>query len=76
MHPDVQDPRRAMLDMMMRPRGYDALDVMEEHLESREWFVGKRYSIADIALYAYTHVADEGGFDLASIRRFARGSRA
>jgi len=53
-----------MLDMMLR-RGYEALDVMEKHLTSREWFVGNSYSIADIALYAYTHVADEGGFDLA-----------
>jgi glutathione S-transferase len=61
--PEVQDPRRAMLDMMIR-RGYDALEVMEKHLASRKWFVGNRYSIADIALYAYTHVADEGGFDL------------
>ncbi len=61
--PDVPDPRRAMLDMMIR-RGYDALDVMEKHLASREWFVGNSYSIADIALYAYTHVADEGGFVL------------
>jgi len=63
-HPDVQDPRRTILDTLMRPRGYDALGVMEGHLKSREWFVGERYSIADIALYAYTHVADEGGFDL------------
>lgn len=37
---------------------------MEGHLRDREFFVGERYSIADIALYAYTHVADEGGFDL------------
>jgi glutathione S-transferase len=44
--------------------GYRALGVMEEHLESRPFFVGERYSIADIALYAYTHVAGEGGFDL------------
>jgi glutathione S-transferase len=65
MHPDVADPRRAILDTMMRPRGYDALGVMEGHLKSREWFVGERSTIADIALYAYTHVADEGGFDLA-----------
>ena len=64
-HPDVQDPRRAILDTLMRPRGYDALSVMEAHLKTREWFVGERYSVADIALYAYTHVADEGGFDLA-----------
>jgi glutathione S-transferase len=64
-HPDVADPRRAMLESLMRPRGYDALGVMEAHLKSREWFVGYRYSVADVALYAYTHVADEGGFDLA-----------
>jgi glutathione S-transferase len=44
--------------------GYDALAVMERHLTDRKFFVGERYSIADIALYAYTHVAGEGGFDL------------
>ena len=38
---------------------------MEEHLSERAFFVGERYSIADIALYAYTHVAEEGGFELA-----------
>ena len=65
MHPDVADARRTILDSLMRPRGYDALAVMEGHLKSREWFVGERYSVADIALYAYTHVADEGGFNLA-----------
>jgi len=65
MHPDVPDLRRAILETMMRPRGYDALGVMEGHLKSREWFVGEHYSVADIVLYAYTHVADEGGFALA-----------
>lgn len=45
--------------------GYAALDVMEQHLKARLFFVNGRYSIADIALYAYTHVAHEGGFDLA-----------
>ena len=45
--------------------GYAALDAMEGHLEGRTFLVGERYSIADIALYAYTHVADEGDFDLA-----------
>jgi glutathione S-transferase len=45
--------------------GYKALQVMEQHLASRQFFVDERYSVADIALYAYTHVADEGGFDLA-----------
>ena len=44
--------------------GYLALDAMERYLAGRTWFVGDRYTIADIALYAYTHVADEGGFDL------------
>lgn len=44
--------------------GYRALDVMEDHLGRHEYFVGHRYTIADIALYAYTHVAHEGGFDL------------
>ncbi len=45
--------------------GYAALDVMEKHLATHQFFVDDRYGLADIALYAYTHVADEGGFDLA-----------
>ncbi len=45
-------------------RGNDALDVMETHLAKHEFFVGGRYGLADIALYAYTHVAEEGEFDL------------
>ena len=45
-------------------KGYQALDAMERHLDGRTFFVGERYSIADIALYAYTHVAEEGDFDL------------
>lgn len=44
--------------------GYRALDAMERHLEGRGWLVGDAMSLADIALYAYTHVADEGGFNL------------
>ena len=47
-----------------RAQGEAALGVMESHLARRSFFVGERYSIADIALYAYTHVAGEGGFDL------------
>ena len=47
-----------------RKLGYKALDVMEQHLKSRDYFVAERYTIADIGLYAYTHVAEEGGFDL------------
>ena len=56
-------PRRAELPKLQE-RGYQALDVMEKHLEAREFFVGERYSIADIALFAYTNPAAEGGFDL------------
>ena len=45
-------------------KGRAALAVMEQHLKSRTFFVSERYTIADIALYAYTHVAHEGGHDL------------
>ena len=44
--------------------GYRALDAMEKHLTGRDFLVGSRYSLADISLYAYTHVAGEGDFDL------------
>jgi len=44
--------------------GHRALAAMERHLEGREFLVGDGLTLADIALYAYTHVADEGGFDL------------
>jgi glutathione S-transferase len=59
----MTEERRAMLEPKRR-LGYAALGVMEGHLEGRSFFVGDRYTIADIALYAYTHVAEEGGFDL------------
>lgn len=48
-----------------RRAGYAALDAMERHLDSRLFHVGERFTVADISLYAYTHVAAEGGFDLA-----------
>jgi glutathione S-transferase len=44
--------------------GYAALDAIERHLADRTFLVGGRYSLADISLYAYTHVAHEGGFEL------------
>lgn len=47
-----------------RELGYAALTVMEKHLSKHQFLVGERYTIADIGLFAYTHVADEGGFDL------------
>ena len=48
-----------------RTGGYAALDALERHLGERTYLVAERYTIADIALYAYTHVAHEGGFDMA-----------
>jgi glutathione S-transferase len=45
-------------------QGYRALDALERHLESRSFLVGDAITLADIALYAYTHVADEGNFSL------------
>ena len=59
--------RREALAAKMAP-GYAALGVMEAHLAANEWFAGGNCSVADIALYAYTHCAGDGGFDLA---RFA-----
>jgi glutathione S-transferase len=53
--PEVEAKRRA---------GYAALDAMERHMSGRAFHVAERFTIADISLYAYTHVADEGGFDL------------
>jgi glutathione S-transferase len=62
-HWGVDHPRRAELPGRLAT-GRAALGVMEVHLASRRFFVGERYTIADIALYAYTHVAHEGGHDL------------
>ena len=45
-------------------KGYAALEVMEGHLAAHDYLAAGRCTIADIALYAYTHVAEEGGFDL------------
>jgi glutathione S-transferase len=53
-------------------KGNAALGVMETHLTSHEWFAGGRYSIADIALYGYTHAAGEGGFDLRAYPHVSR----
>jgi glutathione S-transferase len=59
----ADSPRRADLPRLVE-RGYQALDVMEKHLAGRDFFVGESYSIADIALFAYTNPAADGGFDL------------
>jgi glutathione S-transferase len=55
-----------------RAAGEAALKLMDEHLAGRDWFVGGGISLADVALYAYTHVAQEGGFDLAAYPAVAR----
>jgi len=47
-----------------RKAGNEALALMDEHLGSREWLAGESISLADICLFAYTHVADEADFDL------------
>ncbi len=60
---EMTEERRLALEAK-RKLGYDALGVMEGHLKDNEFFVAGRYSVADIALYAYTHVPHEGGFDL------------
>ena len=47
-----------------RIAGEDALELMDRHLQGRDWFVGETCSLADISLYAYSHVAEAGGFRL------------
>ena len=60
--------RQADLDAK-KDGGYKALDVMEQELGANDFIANNTYSIADIALYAYTHVAGEGGFDLSDYAR-------
>lgn len=63
-HLPEDSPRRGELPARLA-RGREALAVMEKHLSTRSFFVAQQYSIADIALFAYTHVAPQGGHDLA-----------
>lgn len=64
-HLPADHPRRAELPHRLE-HGRTALSVMEQHLARHQFFVCDQYSIADIALYAYTHVAEEGGHSLQS----------
>jgi len=64
----LDSPRRADLPRLVE-RGGQALAVMEKHLQGACWFTGPEYGVADIALFAYTHCADDGGFDLSSYPR-------
>lgn len=61
---NLDELQRALLPGK-RAAGVAALKLMDEHLVARDWFVGDVPSLADICLYAYTHVAEEGGFALA-----------
>ena len=63
-HLPADSARRSELPQRLA-RGRDALWTMETQLARHPFFAGERYSIADIALYAYTHVAGDGGLDLA-----------
>jgi glutathione S-transferase len=62
--PEELEQRRDRIPELEQ-RGNAALGVMETHLQKHDWFGGRNYSIADIALYGYTHCANEGGFNLA-----------
>jgi glutathione S-transferase len=59
----LDSPRRADLPRLIE-RGEQALAVMERHLRDHSWFTGGDYGVADVALFAYTHTAADGGFDL------------
>jgi glutathione S-transferase len=74
----LSELQRAMLPGK-REAGEAALRLMDEHLAGRRFFVGESLSLADVALYAYTHVAEEGGFDLArypAVERWLEGVAA
>ena len=69
---NLSDQQRGQI-MAKRISGADALRVMDEHLSARDWFLGAGLTLADIALYAYTHKAEEAGFglgDYPAIRRW------
>lgn len=61
----LTDAQRAMIPAK-ETAGADALALMQRHLDGRNWFVGDSASLADVCLFAYTHAAGEGGFDLAA----------
>ena len=64
-HHYAMDTRKDELPSLTT-RGYQALDVMEKHLSDHPFFIGAGPTISDISLYGYTHVAEEGGFDLSN----------
>lgn len=70
----IRKQKEQMLDKVEENKvgGYKALDVMEKHLTDKNYFVGETLTIADIALFAYTHVAEQGEFDLSKYTNILR----
>ena len=63
-HPELAQGRDGAILAEKQTRGNAALALMDQHLGTRDFFAAGRYTIADLALYGYTHVAADGGFDL------------
>ncbi len=63
-YPELSEGRTGDILAEKQSRGNAALALMEQHLGTHDFFAAGRYTIADIALYGYTHVAGEGGFDM------------
>ncbi len=59
------------IDTQLVQKGYSALNRMEQHLSESDWFVGNAFSLADIALYAYTQFAPDAGFEMESYTAIA-----
>jgi glutathione S-transferase len=64
LHPELAEGRNGNILEEKQKRGNAALKLMDDHLSKHDFFAAGRYTIADMALYGYTSVADEGGFDL------------
>ena len=65
-HPEICEGRTGNILAEKQQRGNGAFKLMDEHLAKTDFFAAGRYSIADMALYGYTSVADQGGFDLSA----------
>ena len=62
-HANLSEAQKVQLPVK-RQAGEAALELMDEHLDGRDWFVAARLTLADICLFAYTHVAHEAGFEM------------
>ena len=68
LHHIAEDDARRATFADLQTRGHQALGVMGRYLEGGDYFFGETYTISDIALYAYNHVAGEDSFDLGGYR--------